>query len=885
MDNSQDIAPDRASEVDKLPEEIHAERMFQILGNPIVELRVIARQEESGQPPSPTTAFFDDAEKFGETAAGKSFILPGSREVNSGVYMTINRINDEHAQLMTVACPPEATKNHHIDGYTNLFIDIDAERDHADGGKVCSNDREHEAAIQAADSIREFTDSLGWPAPMIVDSGNGAYLFYRIDLPNTPESVELVKQVLETFASNFNSEAIHIDTGVGNPARIARVAGSFNRKSLDSEDRPNRMAKILHAPVGDQLDIVSTAQLRAVAGKQQTSSSESAAKPMQESSASAEKSSHESRVAAVRKYLNHLGIPYTEIVEELEYSIFDFDVCPASDESHRDCRNGSILIWKDSGKIIFNCFHEKHHGVQWADIQQKLGLSFDDFVEQFALDAQSELERRFNDPFLLAQKHLAETAQNGESTYCFFLGDTYSFDGDDGWQKTSEKEEGPWIRQTIQDSFDEHARAVSKLKQVSEKPKPVSGSLINDTFRALQQLCKRDISSRLEPPFWLEPYDDWNAADVLAFPNGILNLRHYSESPQYREHFIPPTPRLFSEHRVEFNYDPHAQESPVWNQFLESLDQDEEWYTLLQQIMGYNLWLGWDLQKYFQLVGPRRSGKGTITNVQMNLIGGRPAVCSPGLKNFADEFGLEQAIGKRLAIIPEAAMPGKNLPGIVSNLKAIIGGDLVTVCRKNKKNISMQLRMKIWMVTNNFLPLPDNSGALHARVIPLKLKKSFFGNEDHELADKLKQEYPAILNWSLEGLRTLSRAQGKFTLPVSTKDELDQLLAESAPLHDFVEQCCIVDIGKGVQSPVLYKVYVNWMNSEKNGEYPLSEVEFADEIRATVPSVNKIRSSKADQRECKGVKIVETYADDKEKRPNLWLGICPKKNLCARNGK
>ena len=34
---------------------------------------------------------------------------------------------------------------------------------------------------------------LGWPAPVVIDSGNGAYLLYRIDLPNDDQATALVK--------------------------------------------------------------------------------------------------------------------------------------------------------------------------------------------------------------------------------------------------------------------------------------------------------------------------------------------------------------------------------------------------------------------------------------------------------------------------------------------------------------------------------------------------------------------------------------------------------------------------------------------------------------------------------------------------------------------
>ena len=862
----------------------HARRMFRILGNPVVEVRALARHDEPGESPGLFIAYFDDVEDFADTVCGLSFHAEGS-ETKSGVFMTINRIKDDHARMATDALSPPSTKNHHIDGYTTLFIDIDPERDHEDKGKVCSTEEEHQAAIEASESIRDFTDSIDWPAPMIVDSGNGAYLFFRIDLPNNRESTELLKQVLEAFATKFDSDGIHIDTGVTNPARIARVAGSFNRKSIHTDKRPNRMVRILHAPIGDRLDIVSVSQLKAIAGRDEPAKQVPLDEPVATPRTSDADSDHSHRVEIVKRYLKHMGIEPCSVVEQTDFTQFDFDRCLASGEPHRDGRNGALLVWKEGGNVAFNCFHEKHTRVSWPDIQESFGLSFNEFLKQYALGSSPDKqERTFNDPFLLAQQHDAASSQNDESTYCFFLGDTYRYDNLDGWQMTTEKEEGPWIRKTIQDAFDEHARIVSKLEKKHTKPKAVRGRLIADTFKALQQICMRDISSREETPFWLDAHDDWNAYDVLSFPNGILNLRHYITDRPQSEHFIPPTPSLFSEHRIEFDYCPDAEKPTSWLRFLDSLGQDNEWYGLLQQIMGYSLWLGWDLQKYFQIMGPKRSGKGTITNVQMNLVGGSPAVCSPGLKHFADDFGLEQAIGKRLAVVPEVSLPKGNVSGIVSILKAITGGDLVTICRKHKANIPMRLRMKIWMITNNFVPLPDNSGALHARVIPLKLTKSFYGKEDHALAEKLKEEYPAIFNWSLEGLKRLWQQEGKFTIPASTQDELEQLFAESAPLHDFIEQCCVVDAQKGVQSPVLYKIYEEWVDDEKSGEFPLSDGQFANELRATVSSVNRVRASTSEQRQCKGVEIVDTYLDNRKGRPHLWLGICPKKNLCERSG-
>ena len=293
--------------------------------------------------------------------------------------------------------------------------------------------------------------------------------------------------------------------------------------------------------------------------------------------------------------------------------------------------------------------------------------------------------------------------------------------------------------------------------------------------------------------------------------------------------------------------------------------------------MGYCLWLGYDLQKFFMLIGPPRAGKGIIATVIEDLVGGSLAACAPDLKNFADEFGLEDAISKRVAIVPEVRMPDKGVHNIVNRLKSITGGGAVTVNRKNIKNISMRLRMKIIMQSNLFVPLPDNSGALHGRLIPLKLTKSFLGKEDTKLAEKLKLEYPAILLWALEGLQRLWQADGRFTLPQSTRDMQEQLLAASAPLQLFLEECCDLDSRKGVHSVALYGIYKTWLKETHPGEEPISDGDFADELRAAASTVTKKRAKKAGERLRDGYAIVETEFDaEPHVRAYLWLGVCPK---------
>ena len=89
---------------------------------------------------------------------------------------------------------------------------------------------------------------MGWPAPVLADSGNGAHLLYRIDLPNDDESRDLVKHCLEVLASVFNDAVAQVDIANFNAARIWKLYGTMSRKGDSTADRPHRRAAIIEAP-------------------------------------------------------------------------------------------------------------------------------------------------------------------------------------------------------------------------------------------------------------------------------------------------------------------------------------------------------------------------------------------------------------------------------------------------------------------------------------------------------------------------------------------------------------------------------------------------------------------------------------------------------------
>lgn len=115
---------------------------------------------------------------------------------------------------------------------------------------VSATDAEKKTARRRAIEVREFLRELGWPEPVVGDSGNGYHLLYRIDLPNDRKSLELVKGILEVLAFKFSDKTVEVDVSICNAARIWKLYGTTARKGDDAWERPHRRSSLLKVPKG-----------------------------------------------------------------------------------------------------------------------------------------------------------------------------------------------------------------------------------------------------------------------------------------------------------------------------------------------------------------------------------------------------------------------------------------------------------------------------------------------------------------------------------------------------------------------------------------------------------------------------------------------------------
>ena len=247
--------------------------------------------------------------------------------------------------------------------------------------------------------------------------------------------------------------------------------------------------------------------------------------------------------------------------------------------------------------------------------------------------------------------------------------------------------------------------------------------------------------------------------------------------------------------------------SDIWEDDIEAIHT-------LQEMFGYILSGDTKQQKFFNMIGPRRSGKGTINKILVSLLGQHNTV-APELGELCDTFGLQPWLGKLLASFTDARAPERNRNAVVSQLLRIVGGDTITVNRKNKEAWNGYLPTRIVIYSNEVLQLTENSNALTGRMIVLKMTKTFYGNEDTDLAIKLESELSGIFNWAMEGLRRRLERGGHFIQPKSGASYLELMSELGNPIGSFVEDTLVFDPLGSVAKDDVFTCYSHWALKKK----------------------------------------------------------------------
>ncbi len=335
-------------------------------------------------------------------------------------------------------------------------------------------------------------------------------------------------------------------------------------------------------------------------------------------------------------------------------------------------------------------------------------------------------------------------------------------------------------------------------------------------------------------PSWADSSNKYSACDILATRTALLHLQTRSVSAN--------TPSFFNMNALDYCFNRQAGTPNRWLSFLHSLWPDDP-----QSIETLQMWAGYLLmpqavhQKILLLLGPPRSGKGTIIRTLSELVGSRNSVAT-SFHGLTSNFGLSPLLNKRLCSIPDARFGGLTASArltLVERLLSISGQDAVPVDIKHRHPISVRLDARLIVATNELPKLNDASGALVSRFIVLRMRNSFLSREDIALSKNLYSEREAILNWCLDGYDKLA-SRGKLSQPDSGVGAFETLESLTSPARDFVRDECDLRPNSQVRTAELYESWRRWCC-----EHQLeagTQAAFGVQLHAAAPSVDRGQS-------------------------------------------
>lgn len=297
----------------------------------------------------------------------------------------------------------------------------------------------------------------------------------------------------------------------------------------------------------------------------------------------------------------------------------------------------------------------------------------------------------------------------------------------------------------------------------------------------------------------------------IAFRNGVLDIASRKLEPH--------SPEFRNRHAMPFDFDPDIGDAVEWLKFLDTVwDGTPDLIEFLQLWIGYNLLDDTSQQRFVNLVGKTRSGKGTIAHV-MTRLNGSANVAALELEGMEGAFPFEGAHGKKTLIMSETRIDRADVSTIVNRLLQITGEDIVEVKRKYKPPLPTEkLPGRITVLSNETMKLREP--VIMSRMIVLPMPKSFLGKEDPKLKEKLDAELPAILNWALEGARKML-AGARLEQPESGQAARDRQADDMmGPVARFAEEMLInTSETKGdawTANKNLYREFREW--SDRRGD-------------------------------------------------------------------
>ena len=281
-----------------------------------------------------------------------------------------------------------------------------------------------------------------------------------------------------------------------------------------------------------------------------------------------------------------------------------------------------------------------------------------------------------------------------------------------------------------------------------------------------------------------------------------------------------------------------------WLNFMNELwSEDTEAIEALQEMFGYHLTTDTSQQKIHLLIGPKRSGKGTIARVLRALLGSEN-IAAPTLASLATNFGLQTLLGKMVATILRCPLVGTDGRGGCHRTAA---RDL----RRGRPDRGSQVPAADDLPTARAVldsqqrtaqaqRFIRGTGEPHDRPEDGELLVREGRHKAHEPTAHRAAWHPAVGTGRLAAID----GPGHFIQPESGKESIELLEELTSPIATWVKDCCDLGPTYEVLPATLHASWVIWCGEQGN-KNPTDSKVFGRDLAAALPAL-KIKRPRRD---------------------------------------
>ncbi len=245
---------------------------------------------------------------------------------------------------------------------------------------------------------------------------------------------------------------------------------------------------------------------------------------------------------------------------------------------------------------------------------------------------------------------------------------------------------------------------------------------------------------------------------------------------------------------------------------------------ILYEWLAYNLVDAYPMHRIFILFGSGRNGKSQYAELLTRFIGKKNTTATELEKVIESRFEASKLYRKKSALIGET-----DFTAIKSSarIKAICGGDMLTVEFKNKDPFDMWNTAKLTVLTNSIPESLDKTEAFYSRCIIEEFKNRF--DEGKPVIDLISEsEYENLLNKCLKILPGLMEI-GKFTNEGTIEQKAKKYERLSNPFPTFKNKELIEDCNAQIPVWLIRDLYNSFCAT--NGFRKIGDREFTQLLK------------------------------------------------------